>query len=270
MSLSLSHSNRIQASLPNLLAGLLLAVLLAVLAKPCALADNCPPKCQKKRCIRWVPGPSPQCPNPGSGGGCCLEYETYCDPDCKDDEEKPPTLNAALNCTAPGSNDWCAGAASLTITATEPQGKRLLISGSLDGQPFACPEGLGSASCTLPLPEGAGTVTYSALSETGKSASGSKTWQCDSTPPRLEGQLSGSNGTNGWYLSPVELSATAFDPDPGSGLASVQVNLNGGGWTEFSAPLTLSDGQHNLQLAPGGQPDQPEPERRHRQPESHT
>ncbi len=44
---------------------------------PRAFALNCPSECRIKECIKWVAGPSTECPNPGSGGGCCLSYQTW-------------------------------------------------------------------------------------------------------------------------------------------------------------------------------------------------
>ena len=67
-----------------------------------------------------------------------------------------PSVSSDLNCSAWGNNNWCVGSLSLGLTATEPQGLDVLISGDVDGTVFACQTGTGSTSCSIPLPEGQG------------------------------------------------------------------------------------------------------------------
>ncbi|MBK7318870.1 hypothetical protein [Candidatus Villigracilis affinis] len=71
----------------------------------------------------------------------------------------------------------------------------------------------------MPLPEGTGTANYTVTSTSGRTASGLSTWQRDGTPPDLEVILPPVDGRNGWYVSEVDLSATATDAI--SGLASL-------------------------------------------------
>jgi hypothetical protein len=64
-------------------------------------------------------------------------------------------------------------------------------------------------------------------------------------------QINGSErdaGSNGWFISPVDATASASDPLPGSGLAAFSYDLNGSGWLSYSQPLSLSDGVHSLRL----------------------
>ncbi|NOY98659.1 MAG: hypothetical protein GXP40_05580, partial [Chloroflexi bacterium] len=68
----------------------------------------------------------------------------------------------------------------------------------------------------------------------------------DSTPPQIDGTLSGTTGTNGWFVSQVEVSATAADAM--SGLAAFEVSVDSGAWTAYAAPLTFSDGGHTVQF----------------------
>lgn len=217
---------------------------------PRAFALNCEPECRVKECTKWVAGPSPECPKPGPGGGCCLSEITVCDPKCEPPPppNQPPTITGTLSCGQWGENGWCVNNATLILVATEPQGKQVLISGAVAGTSFACPAGNGSASCSLPLPEGANTVNYLATSSTGLTASGSKAYKYDATQPQISGTVNGITGSNGWYISPVEVGASASDPLPGSGLAAFEYNLNGGGWGNYTGPLSLSDGVHSLSL----------------------
>jgi Big-like domain-containing protein len=66
----------------------------------------------------------------------------------------------------------------------------------------------------------------------------------DTTPPTIKPSVSGTSGTNGWYVSAVDISATATDA--GSGVqGNVEVSLDGGTtWTNL--PITLADGNHSL------------------------
>jgi len=217
---------------------------------PRAFALNCPSECRVKECTKWVAGPSPECPNPGSGGGCCLSYETTCDPDCetKPPQDQPPTISGSITCSQWGENGWCINNATLKLTATEPQGKVLQVSGDVGGISFSCPTGSGAVNCTVPLPEGKVTVNYIATSITELTDSGSKTYKFDATSPQINGTFNGITGTNTWYISPVDVNASASDPGSGSDMASFEYNLNGVGWENYTGPLSLSDGVHNLSL----------------------
>jgi hypothetical protein len=91
------------------------------------------------------------------------------------------------------------------------------------------------------LPEGIGTANYQATSTSGRTASGSSTWQRDATPPDLEIILPPVDGRNGWYVSKVTLSATATDAV--SGLSSLNGSTDEGAtWILF--PIQFMDGNH--------------------------
>ncbi len=182
---------------------------------------------------------------------CCHAGECLSkrDPRCKGGTPTfPPTISASLICSLWGNAGWCTGVETLDLNATEPQGNTVLISGDISGNPFACPSGAGSASCSVPLPEGSGVANFTATSTTGKSASGSTSYYLDTVQPQINGTLTGTAGSNGWYISPVDVSASASDPSPGSGIATFNYNLNGGGWSNFSGTLNLTDGVHSLSL----------------------
>ncbi len=164
------------------------------------------------------------------------------------DAPRPPKSPLNQRFTQWGGNNWCRGGLSLSLTATEAQGRDVLISGDVAGTVFACPTGAGTASCSLPLPEGTGTVNYSATSSIGRSASGSITYQQDSLQPQIDGWLNGTPGNNPWFISPVDVNASASDPAPGSGLSAFEYSLDGMGWDNFPGMLSVSDGVHSLGL----------------------
>ena len=61
----------------------------------------------------------------------------------------------------------------------------------------------------------------------------------DKTAPTLIKGLSGTVGNNGWWKSDVTVTLTGGDTG-GSGIASVEYNLNGDGWTAYTVPFTIS------------------------------
>jgi ABC-type transport system substrate-binding protein len=67
----------------------------------------------------------------------------------------------------------------------------------------------------------------------------------DTIPPVTSISLSGSSGTMGWYLSPVNVTLSASD---GSGLNWTKYRLDGGSWQTYSSNVTIStDGSHVLE-----------------------
>jgi hypothetical protein len=128
------------------------------------------------------------------GGQCLSKSDPRCGPP-PPPPDQPPVISGALACEAWGAGGWCIGNETLELSATEPQGQQLLISGEVGGTPFACPPADGAASCEVPLPEGAGTASYTATSATGLTASGTTDWLCDSSAPVIDGTLSGTAGT---------------------------------------------------------------------------
>ena len=154
----------------------------------------------------------------------------------------PATINGTLqNCTL--QNGWCVTSPGLELSASEPlTGYNILaIEGSYNGNTFACPNG----SCSIPLNEGDNNFTYWALSSWGDSSTmGTLSAIVDTVPPNIGLDISGSNGTNGWFVSPVTLSATGSDST--SGLADSSLSINGGAW---QSSTTLYEGVYNVSVS---------------------
>jgi len=146
----------------------------------------------------------------------------------------PPEISGQVVCDLWGDAGWCRGNESLELTAGDPQGFDVSINGNLNGDPFTC-----GSSCSMPLPEGVGTANYSVTSTSGRTTSGSSTWQRDGTPPILNIVLPPLDGNNGWYRSDAAVFANASDAI--SGLYSITVSMDEGAtWT--SHPIHLADG----------------------------
>ena len=146
----------------------------------------------------------------------------------------PPIVNGQVICDEWGNAGWCKGGAELELAANDPQGYAVTITGDLAGTPFTCGD-----VCSLALPEGTGTANYTATSSSGRTASESSTWKRDVTPPGLSLVVPLVDGKNSWYVSALDVSATASDAH--SGVLSVQASVDEGG-TWVPLPLHLDDG----------------------------
>lgn len=151
-----------------------------------------------------------------------------------------PQISGQVECDFWGDGGWCTGNESLRLTAGNLQGFTATISGELNGVPFSC-----GSSCSLPLPEGMGTASYTVTSASGRTATGSSTWRRDSTPPVLKIVLPPIDGMNGWHVSELDVSANASDAT--SGLYSVEGIIDeGGNW--LSLPIHISDEVHPIAI----------------------
>ncbi len=63
----------------------------------------------------------------------------------------------------------------------------------------------------------------------------------DTTPPATTMMLTGTEGTNDWYISDVTVALTATDNDGGSGVEKTEYSLdNGAIWNTYTEPLIVS------------------------------
>lgn len=154
------------------------------------------------------------------------------------------TINSALNgCTL--RNGWCNTSPLLALTAQEPvSGYQItLIEGARNGERFAC----NGASCEVPLLEGENVFTFWAISSWGDSSRmGNLVARVDTQSPQIIGEMSGTTGEAGWYVSSATFSASASDPVPGSGVETLFYSLDGSAWTPYAAPVTAGDGTHTI------------------------
>jgi hypothetical protein len=199
----------------------------------------------------YTAGAIGECSNVVCDPGYCCQFG-YCvvrnKADCSSgggSGDQPPTISASLDCSQPGDNGWCTGALSVNLSASDPQGQSIIISGTLDGVAFACPD--GATSCSIPIDnEGSGLIDYQVDSATGLSANGSAYYQLDTSTPDLYASLSGVPGTNNWLISDTTLDVTASDSV--SGAAYTVVSINSGAPTTYTAPLTFTDGTYTVEI----------------------
>jgi hypothetical protein len=149
----------------------------------------------------------------------------------------PPVITGTLSCDRWGAAGWCLEGARLLLNASDPQGFFVTISGRAGSLPIAC-----GASCLVSLPEGEGKAVFTATSASGRTASGNLSWKYDASAPDAVVQVNGLAGTNGWYVSAVNVSG--IGKDAVSGVESVEVRVNGGAWLPIA---TLTDGVYQVQ-----------------------
>jgi len=151
-------------------------------------------------------------------------------------DHTPPIPDASLSPASPdGINGWYVS--PVTITANSSDGTSGISSQgvSLDGTTW-------KPSITLST-DGTYTVQVQAQDKAGNTASTTKTIKLDITPPTANFQAPPADGDNGWYVSPVTVSAVGTDA--ASGVASQRVSLDGSTWV---SSLTFSnDGVYTVQ-----------------------
>jgi hypothetical protein len=142
-----------------------------------------------------------------------------------------------------GANNWYTTNLSLSASASDGTSGMDILEYRLNGGAWA------AYTAPLIFNDGTHTLTFWAQDLSGLVTQVNGTYQVDTRAPQISGSLSGVPGANGWYISDVTLSASASDPAPGSGLEAMTYTLNGASENPYTSALTLSDGEHTVQLS---------------------
>jgi hypothetical protein len=152
-----------------------------------------------------------------------------------------PTLTISESGTG-GANGWYISPAQVSASAQDGGSGLAALEVSHNGAawvPYAAP---------ITLPDGTHSLSFWAEDMAGWVTQETRQIRVDTQPPTISGQISGTSGANNWYTSTVTVTALASDPEPGSGIETFTYALNGAPAQAYTAPLTLTDGQHNLTL----------------------
>ena len=88
--------------------------------------------------------------------------------------------------------------------------------------------------------EGVTQVTARATDRNGNVSTSTQTVSVDRAAPRTSVALAGTSGLDGWYRSPVTVSLSAVDDAPGSGVGTVEYQVNDGAFQFYAAPFVVS------------------------------
>src|SRR5256885_3212880 len=149
-----------------------------------------------------------------------------------------PVSTAAASGTT-GNNGWYVSLATLVLNASDLTSGVARISYRVDGvawQTYSVPFVLG---------DGVHLVEYNAtdnagLTETTKSL----TVKVDTVAPVTTASLSGTSGSNGWFISAVTVYLNASDAT--SGVGYITYRIDGGTWSTYAGPFVLAGGRHTV------------------------
>ncbi|MCA1684306.1 MAG: copper-binding protein, partial [Actinobacteria bacterium] len=151
----------------------------------------------------------------------------------------PPTVTAAVTGDQDQSGNYL-GSATVALTATDTQSGVDSVEYQLDGgvwQTYSAPVEVSTI--------GAHTVRHRATDVAGNtSPEGTSSFTVvaddgeDTTPPAVSAEVSGPRDQAGNYLGSATVAVTASDE--GSGVASVEYQVNDFGWLPYTAPVEIT------------------------------
>ncbi len=153
------------------------------------------------------------------------------------------TTAPSINISVAGSlesSGWYSSSVQLSATATD-------ATSGVNGNVLVSVN--GGAWQALPLDlslDGLYSAKFRVFDVAGNVANSQLSLRVDTTAPSIFISAAGSLNASGWYSSPVQLSATAFDATSGVN-GNVLVSLNGGAWQNLPLDLSL-DGLYSAKF----------------------
>jgi hypothetical protein len=141
---------------------------------------------------------------------------------------------------APGANGWYVSEVQVSATAMDSTSGIDSLEVYVDGawQAFAAP---------ISLMDGQHVVRFRATDNAGNvTTTTPQQYLIDTAAPVITATVTGTNGTNGWYVSNLQIAASTSDA--GSDLDTFEQSVDGGIWQTYSAPLSFTTGQHTVQF----------------------
>ena len=151
-----------------------------------------------------------------------------------------PPATIATFAGIPGNNGWFTSNVTVRLDATDASSGVAAIHYRVDDGPWQDYTG------AFILVEGRHALAYYAVDVAGLvEAEHSASILIDTTPPTTTAVLSGTLGSNGWYISNVTVSLNATDAS--SGVASIFYRVDNGPWGTYSGSFSLADGPHDIE-----------------------
>jgi len=149
-----------------------------------------------------------------------------------------PELNISVS-GATGENGWYVSATQVSASAQDNGSGIATLEVSVDGS------GYTNYLSPITLSDGIHALQFRATDNAGNVTTTTQDVKVDSITPNLNLFVNGKMGLNSWYVSAAQVSASATDS--GSGVASLEVSIDGSAFTNYQSPITLSDGLHTYQ-----------------------
>ncbi len=152
-------------------------------------------------------------------------------------DKTPPAIILTPTGTA-GSNGWYLSTVSLALSATDATSGASTLEYSLNGGTT------WTAGTSVTLTDGISTVNVRSTDVAGNQATSLTTIKVDTVAPALAVNLSGTDGSNSWYVSSVGLAAITSDAT--SGVALTEYRVDSGSWTTGTNVTVGADGSHKV------------------------
>jgi len=155
------------------------------------------------------------------------------------------TISAVFQCGTWGNNGWCRGGGVLHAEANEPVSGYVITAIETNTWGYICQPNTASPTCDYALPDGQGTVSVWAESSWGDSSGQTTaTWKVDAVAPTASPSVSGTLGSNGWYIANPVVQSNAADAT--SGVDVVEYQVDSGAWQNGASATLSSDGVHTV------------------------
>ena len=147
----------------------------------------------------------------------------------------------------------------LQVDRAPDQGSWYLSPVGINASAFDALSGLGSLSASLEDPsgtlatvslpatisqEGENVFRFEAFDQAGNTTRLSQTLSLDLTPPTIRANVTGVEGTQGWYTSPITVTFSAADA--AAGVRSLQIRASDGSWQDGTEVEYSEDGIYSF------------------------
>ncbi len=170
----------------------------------------------------------------------CTNGQSSCTATTVTTNDPPATVSGAALCTTAGTNGWCRGGSTVSLSANEPVGGKQItyIEGSLGAGLFTVcdPADNSNVSCSWTPAEGNYTLSFWAHSTYGDTSTAQTlASKVDTVVPTVDMAVSESPNANGWYRNSPTFYVNGTDVT--SGIAGEFIQVNGGAFQ--ASPYTL-------------------------------